>query len=250
MKIQVPILNAEKNDRIVWKNNDGRECNFSLKEVYNDMREMSIEVKWAKMIWFSQCIPKHSFILWLAIQEKLMTYDRMIKWGYCDMTCCLLCKNNVETHDHLFFNCPFSAAIWKELKLKMRFKSNAMLWNSIVKELAEKQNGNNIWSIVRRLCLATVVCSIWRERNNRIFCLQKARKMEESERAKSDEIAAKQRQREQELEERITAPIAAPAPAASGKKYIPPCLRPNYKAPPVVESDRWDTRKKNDPNKW
>ncbi|GKD57224.1 reverse transcriptase zinc-binding domain-containing protein, partial [Tanacetum coccineum] len=164
----VPILNAEKNDRIVWKNNDGRECNCSLKEVYNDMREMSIEVKWAKMIWFS-CIPKHSFILWLAIQEKLMTYDRMIKWGYCDMTCCLLCKNNVETHDHLFFNCPFSAAIWKELKLKTRFKSNAMLWNNIVKELAEKQNGNNIWSIVRRLCLATVVCSIWREKNNRML---------------------------------------------------------------------------------
>ncbi|GJR25074.1 hypothetical protein Tco_0973601 [Tanacetum coccineum] len=84
-----------------------------------------------------------------------------------------------------------------------------------------------------------------------MVCNEAERKMEESERAKSDEIAAKQRQREQELEERITAPIAAPAPAASGKKYIPPCLRPNYKAPPpVVESDGWDTRKKNDPDKW
>ncbi|GJW13857.1 RNA-directed DNA polymerase, eukaryota, reverse transcriptase zinc-binding domain protein [Tanacetum coccineum] len=114
MKIQVPILNAEKNDWIVWKNNDGRESKFSLKDVYNDMREMSIE-------------------------EKLMTYDIMIKWGNYDMTCCLLCKNNAETHDHPFFICPFSAAIWKELKVKMR------------------------------LCLATAVYSIWRESNNRIL---------------------------------------------------------------------------------
>ncbi|GJV66042.1 RNA-directed DNA polymerase, eukaryota, reverse transcriptase zinc-binding domain protein [Tanacetum coccineum] len=110
----VPILNAEKNDWIVWKNNDGRESKFSLKDVYNDMREMSIE-------------------------EKLMTYDIMIKWGNYDMTCCLLCKNNAETHDHPFFICPFSAAIWKELKVKMR------------------------------LCLATAVYSIWRESNNRIL---------------------------------------------------------------------------------
>ncbi|GKD17993.1 hypothetical protein Tco_1207151 [Tanacetum coccineum] len=104
------------------------------------------------------------------------------------------------------------------------------------------------------------------------------RKKEEAaeRREKLDEIAAKQRQIEQKLEERerlrkeailkgtpiytparpseipepgITAPLAAPASAASGGKYVPRHLRrePSAQAPPPpAESDRWGTCKKDD----
>ncbi|GKA48635.1 RNA-directed DNA polymerase, eukaryota, reverse transcriptase zinc-binding domain protein [Tanacetum coccineum] len=121
------------------------------------------------MMVVDMCIPKQSFILWMAIQGKLMTCDRMAKWGSYDMTVCALCKNNAESHDHLFFNCPFSMALWKKLKTQMQFQSNATVWNDIVTELAVKPNKSSIWSIVRRLCLAGAIYSIWRERNNRVF---------------------------------------------------------------------------------
>nr|GEU88848.1 eukaryotic translation initiation factor 3 subunit A-like [Tanacetum cinerariifolium] len=105
---------------------------------------------------------------------------------------------------------------------------------------------------------------------------ERKKKEEAEKRAKLDEIAAKQRQREQELEERerqrkeailkgtpidtparpseipgpgITAPLAAPAPAAPGGKYVPKHRRsePSAQAPPPsAESDRWGTRKKDD----
>ncbi|GJY41345.1 RNA-directed DNA polymerase, eukaryota, reverse transcriptase zinc-binding domain protein [Tanacetum coccineum] len=74
-----------------------------------------------------------------------------------------------ESHDHLFFNCQFSQAIWKDLKPLMLFKSNSNRWNDIIEELAGKLNNSGIWSIVRRLCLAGAVYAIWRERNNKIF---------------------------------------------------------------------------------
>lgn len=43
--------------------------------------------------------------------------------------------------------------IWKELKLKIRIQDTAKKWNNIINELAEKPNGNSIWSIVRSLWL-------------------------------------------------------------------------------------------------
>nr|GEX19048.1 reverse transcriptase domain, reverse transcriptase zinc-binding domain protein [Tanacetum cinerariifolium]GFA48401.1 reverse transcriptase domain, reverse transcriptase zinc-binding domain protein [Tanacetum cinerariifolium] len=42
-------------------------------------------------------------------------------------------------------------------------------WDDIVNELTGKKNGNNIWSVVRRLSHAAVVYYIWQERNQRIF---------------------------------------------------------------------------------
>ncbi|GJT54657.1 RNA-directed DNA polymerase, eukaryota, reverse transcriptase zinc-binding domain protein [Tanacetum coccineum] len=168
-QVKVPKLESEKVDWIVWRNKDGKDCKFSIKEVYKDMRVQSSKSTWAKLVWYSQCIPKQSFILWMAIQGKLMTCDRMEKWGSYDMTVCALCKSDAESHDYLFFNCPFSQAIWMELKTLMQFQSNAIGWEGIINELAEKPNKSSIWSIVRRLCLAGAVYSIWRERNNRIF---------------------------------------------------------------------------------
>ncbi|GJS26999.1 RNA-directed DNA polymerase, eukaryota, reverse transcriptase zinc-binding domain protein [Tanacetum coccineum] len=168
-QINVPKLDFEKDDWLVWKNKNNKECKFSIREAYKDIRIQSSEVIWAKLVWYCQCIPKQSFILWMAIQGKLMTCDRMAKWGSYDMTVCALCKNNVESQDHLFFNCPFSKALRKKLKTLMQFQSNATVWNDIVTELAVKPNKSSIWSIVRRLCLAGVVYSIWRERNNRVF---------------------------------------------------------------------------------
>ncbi|GJW84490.1 RNA-directed DNA polymerase, eukaryota, reverse transcriptase zinc-binding domain protein [Tanacetum coccineum] len=43
------------------------------------------------------------------------------------------------------------------------------VWEVIVQTLIGMKNGNNIWSVVRRLSLAAVVYNIWQERNHRIF---------------------------------------------------------------------------------
>nr|GEX02634.1 hypothetical protein [Tanacetum cinerariifolium] len=105
----------------------------------------------------------------MAIQGKLMTCDRMVKWGTYNMTVCSLCKRNVKSHDHLFFNYQFTGAIWKKLKEMMQVQSNTAGWDNIIDEFADMTNKSSILSIVRRLCPAFAVYSIWRERNNRVF---------------------------------------------------------------------------------
>ncbi|GKE71444.1 hypothetical protein Tco_1529516 [Tanacetum coccineum] len=51
----------------------------------------------------------------------------------------------------------------------MQVQSNTAGWDNIIDEFVDISNKSSIWSIVTRLCLASAVYSIWRERNNRVF---------------------------------------------------------------------------------
>ena len=72
-------------------------------------------------MWFSQCTPKHGFILWLAIQGKLLTQDRMLAWYQGVDLKCSMCNSCMDSHLHLFFECEFSNKVWKEVQRKGRF---------------------------------------------------------------------------------------------------------------------------------
>ncbi|PWA78109.1 hypothetical protein CTI12_AA217300 [Artemisia annua] len=52
---------------------------------YIDMHINGDIAGWHKLMWFSQNIPKHAFILWLAVQKKLPTQDNIRKWGNYDL---------------------------------------------------------------------------------------------------------------------------------------------------------------------
>ncbi|GKA69207.1 RNA-directed DNA polymerase, eukaryota, reverse transcriptase zinc-binding domain protein, partial [Tanacetum coccineum] len=78
--ISPPCLVADKPDKVVWKNNRGRCYDFSVSEVWNDIRCRNDPVLWSKIVWFSQCVPRHSFMLWLAILGRLKTHDMMKRW--------------------------------------------------------------------------------------------------------------------------------------------------------------------------
>ena len=70
------------------------------------------------MVWGKGCIPKLAFTLWLAVQGKLMTKDRLRKWGMqnVDLTC-VLC-GGIESVDHLFFACTFAKSVWQKVPKK------------------------------------------------------------------------------------------------------------------------------------
>ncbi|GJT46963.1 RNA-directed DNA polymerase, eukaryota, reverse transcriptase zinc-binding domain protein [Tanacetum coccineum] len=46
--------------------------NFSTSQVWTDFKNDGEKVKWNKLVWFSQCIPRHTFILWLACRSKVL----------------------------------------------------------------------------------------------------------------------------------------------------------------------------------
>ena len=77
--VNTPVLNDDIPDKVLWKKRNGDMSEFSIRVVWEDMRPPSQKVKWEKLVWYSQGIPRHSFILWLAIRERLQTQDRMMK---------------------------------------------------------------------------------------------------------------------------------------------------------------------------
>ncbi|GJX28323.1 putative RNA-directed DNA polymerase [Tanacetum coccineum] len=90
--IPPPCLISGKADKVVWRNNMGRHNDFSVSEVWNDIRSKNELVPWSKLVWFSQCIPRHSFMLWVAILRRLKTHDLMKKWDNDESLFCVFCR--------------------------------------------------------------------------------------------------------------------------------------------------------------
>ena len=122
-------------------------------------------VHWHKLVWFPKDIPKCGFILWLAIRERLGTHDRLhidsSNWY------CLLCNNQAETHDHLFFNCSYTKEIWKALKQKCHLSFGDLSWKDCVSQMVNICKGKSLSTTVRKLSFVTSNDLIWAERNSR-----------------------------------------------------------------------------------
>ncbi|XP_074277930.1 uncharacterized protein LOC141601536 [Silene latifolia] len=72
-------------------------------------------VPWFKSVWNKFIIPKHSFILWLLNQERLLTLDRLFKMGITQQTRCFLCGIHDENHRHLFQECVYARQCYTQL---------------------------------------------------------------------------------------------------------------------------------------
>nr|GEY32220.1 RNA-directed DNA polymerase, eukaryota, reverse transcriptase zinc-binding domain protein [Tanacetum cinerariifolium] len=82
--------------------------NFSTNAVWKDVRGSNGKVCWSNLLWNPNCIPKHTFILWLAAKEKLCTQDKMTKWYPNKHFKCSLCNKEPDSHHHLFFECDYA----------------------------------------------------------------------------------------------------------------------------------------------
>ena len=103
--IHVPTLIEGVADRIVWMANNGKECKFSIRSVWERFKEDSNEVNRKDVVWFSQCNLRHAFILWLYLHGRFATQDRIMTWSSLNNLKCPLCGNVNDSHEHLFFKC-------------------------------------------------------------------------------------------------------------------------------------------------
>ncbi|XP_022019378.1 uncharacterized protein LOC110919416 [Helianthus annuus] len=133
------MINVE--DRTVWKDLVGNKCHLRSLEVWNVIRHHETPVSWVNGVWFSQCIPRHSFHLW---------YNR-------------------DSRDHLFFQCPFASNVWKEIKLMGSLDNVDDSWQSIMEWMAQNATSKKTEHIVCKLLIAAAAYFIWQERNNCLF---------------------------------------------------------------------------------
>ena len=56
-------------DEIVWL--DSPNQSFSVKVAWEQLRIHHQMVDWHDIVWFKNVVPRHAFLLWVAIQRKL-----------------------------------------------------------------------------------------------------------------------------------------------------------------------------------
>ena len=112
-------------------------------------------------------IRRHAFIVWLAVQKRLVTQDKLLKWGLTNSMSCVFCRADVEDRNHLFFGCQFTAGIWLRILRLFGFSRMPRNWeNEFLWVIANK--GKSFCSITRKIAWGATIYHLWGHRNSRI----------------------------------------------------------------------------------
>ncbi|XP_022030842.1 uncharacterized protein LOC110931771 [Helianthus annuus] len=142
-QIQQVSVDPNKNDRLLWK--DGIDLDeFSSSGVWDSVRVREPEVDWMGLVWFSHCIPRHAFLMWLIFRRKLLTQDKILKWDFAR-------RKNMNMID------------------KVDMGDVDPKWNAIIDWLKRRMQSKLATDYVSRLLVAATSYFIWQERNARLF---------------------------------------------------------------------------------
>ena len=96
--LNVVFLSHEE-DELIWKFNPNGL--FSMSSMYvNDFGEHP-QPCWAKA-WFKGMTPKVNIFFWILLQDFFYTLNNLLKRGFNIVNRCYLCKNDVESVNHIF----------------------------------------------------------------------------------------------------------------------------------------------------
>ncbi|XP_074315463.1 uncharacterized protein LOC141651662 [Silene latifolia] len=137
--------------------------------IYEHFRVKYEKLRWPKAVWSRAVLPKHSLITVLAMQTTLATIDQLNIRGICLVNRCVLCKQATESHNHLFFRCPFSSSIWSILLHWMRIPGRTTNLKKELNWIASRRAKKHWKAMWFTGCVTALVYNIWEERNIRIF---------------------------------------------------------------------------------
>lgn len=132
---------------------------------YENFRVKGRMIRWATVVWENWALPKHSFVLWLAVLGKLRTKDRL-HFIPAD-TNCVLCGQDLESHCHLFFKCQWTSSLWGNIVRWLHIHRRMPTLSSAIRGLTPKKKKMEFR--MRRASLGIAVYLIWEERNKRLF---------------------------------------------------------------------------------
>ncbi|CAN7063270.1 unnamed protein product [Brassica rapa subsp. trilocularis] len=154
-------------DYFVWRNSvSAQPSNFSTTTLWKTLHPDPPVVNWVSIVWFKNRIPKHAFIAWLVMRNRMSTRDKLRHWGLHVPAECLLCGAADETTSHLFFECPFSQEVWSGLMagtglvLSYKLEDMVVWFQSIL--------GDSKFKTIVKFIFQAVIYFVWKERNGRL----------------------------------------------------------------------------------
>ncbi|XP_049414575.1 uncharacterized protein LOC125877274 [Solanum stenotomum] len=142
---------------------------FSVKKMYIRMRGEFPKVEWRRFICNNAAPPRWTFILYLALNERLQTRERLAAWGIVDDLRCVLCSSGMDSSEHLFFVCKYSATLWRKILQWMHIDRQVLGWKEKITWALRHFKGKHALVEIFRMALAASIYAVWQERNNRII---------------------------------------------------------------------------------
>lgn len=170
IKLQEVNLIEEAEDDITW--NLSTNGMYSASSAYKAQFLGMMPSDMKSLVWKAWAPSKIKHFAWLALQNKLWTADRLAKRGWPNCGLCPLCKQTVESVDHLLIHCRFTVRVWGLIKewLGLHFVDTST-WTGLTL--------NEWWRLLigpsshHRKAMASLVLltswTIWNERNARVF---------------------------------------------------------------------------------
>lgn len=161
LRALIMAVQIQDTDSITW---DGLQPKLvSISSIWRAIRSTSVNFQAFELVWRSFMIPKFSFILWLAVKNRLLTKDRMTIFGMAVDVRCVLCHNADESIHHLFTDCPYFNLVRNACPFALQPD-----WNIC-------KNGDFLLVDIRGtkrknagLFFAAAVYHVWKERNYRM----------------------------------------------------------------------------------
>ena len=115
--------------------------------------------------------PKHRFIVWLLMHNRLNTKARLFNLRIISEQICGICMNGPETVEHLFFGCSYSEQCINAFRQRMDWRSKGTTWIEVLKWI-KNTKVSKLKKKIMYSFLATLIYHIWRVRNE-VFWLEK-----------------------------------------------------------------------------
>jgi ribonuclease HI len=160
----ISLRNVE--DTLLWAGGDGS-GDISAANLYRALitpLNFTTDKTWITKIWRWPIQLKIRLFAWLAVFDKILTWEVLQRRGWVGPGICKLCKVNSESTDHLFVHCSFTQAIWQ--KLYKIYHLNFQWEGNSVSDCFYKWTTD----ISAPASMAAIACwQIWIERNKSLF---------------------------------------------------------------------------------
>lgn len=167
LPLHPPNPNSADEDYYMWRNSLNTPPSvFSAAKIHLSLYPNPPSVIWRKVVWFKKRIPRHAFITWLVMKERMVTRDRLLSWGLDVSPTCLLCGVSNESSAHLFFECEFSRSVWSSLLRRSTMQHPTRLHDIIIWLSSPQITGK--FRIILHLIFQATIYHLWKERNSRL----------------------------------------------------------------------------------
>ena len=124
-----------------------------------------------KLTWKTWAPLRIKIFIWLALQDRCWTADRLARRGLPHNDSCVLCDQTTEDMHHLFTSCPFSRQIWHEVLSWCRSTATIPNPDTTFADWWMDACTSSPSALRKGLCsiIALTAWAIWRHRNGCVF---------------------------------------------------------------------------------